>query len=477
MKNKSSITAKGFVSSVAKFSISSWSGFFLGIIAVSVTTRVFSPELVGQLNMFNSAVSILISFALVGMGGVVNRFFYDPPNGWSLQEMFTRCLVIPLIVLFVTSLFIFSSFMDDFFLRILQTEKIFVRVLFVLNACSIMILTYFLSQFYRYKNDAYHYNIQQILIQFFSKLFVIIAAFVNPTLEIVLLFNTIGIFLLMLVYIYIQGKSIFRWKDGGWLSTEFRPLYRFAFFSWPNEVVLQLSAFMLPYFITTLLSAKDLGIYSSAGFFVAAFSVLQGGFRTYWAAFMYKYYRDEQKKICKIHSYVSLGIILLMSLCIIFQHVAYMLIGEAFHDSRLFFTLVLIPPLLGLWEQTTCYGVTLSKKNEQYMVISIFSIVIYIIGVYVCIQKWNLLGASIGGTIAAVIRYVLLTWRGQKYYRSIQSIFETIIGLLLLLLLSFSNVIFYQNYWYELIFVAMIIIFSLITYKRALSEIIYLIRR
>ena len=117
------------------------------------------------------------------------------------------------------------------------------------------------------------------------------------------------------------------------------------------------------------------------------------------------------------------------------------------------------------------------KKNEEYMLVSIFSIAIYIIGIYVCIQKWNLLGAAVGGAFAAVMRYAILTCIGQKYYRSIRNLFETIIGLLLLLMLSVSNVFFYQDYWYEFIVVTFVIVFLFVTYKRSLSEILYLIRR
>lgn len=463
--------------SLAKFSVSSWTGFFIGVVAVSVTTRVFTPDIVGRLNMFNSAVDIFVSIVLVGMGSVVNRFFYELPKGWTLQEMFTRCLVITLIVLLISSMVIFSRFMDDAFISILANDSILIRVLFIINSLSVMVLTYFLSQFYRYSNDAYHFTIQQILMQFFSKLFVVVAALVKPTLEVVIAFNTVGVFFLMITYVFVQRKSLFSWKKGGWYSPEFKPLYRFAFFSWPNEIVQKLATFLLPYFITMLLGAEELGLYASAGFFVTAFGVLQGGFRTYWAAFMYRYYRTEIDKICKIHSYVGIALISIMGLYIIFQHVLYMLIGESFHGSRLFFTLVLLPPMLGLWEQTTYYGISLAKKNEQKMTISIITVLLNVCCTYFCILKWGLLGAAIGMSMTAVARFILMSWRGQCYYKSIHSKTETFGGLLLLLGLTISNVVFNNQYFYEIILVFLVLFITAIFYRRSLCEILQIIRR
>lgn len=477
MNNKSSISASMFMRSIAKFSISSWTGFIFGILAVSITTRVFTPDIVGHLNMFNSMVDIFVSLTLVGMGAVVNRFFYELPAGWSLQQFFTRCLFITGMALMLSAILIMSGFFNELFYDLLQDNSMLIRLLFILNTLSVIVLTYFLSQFYRFSNDVYHFNIQQILIQFFSKLFVVIAALVRPTLDVVLTFNTIGIFMLMIVFVYLQRKQVFSWRNGGWLSREFRPLYRYAFFSWPNEIVSRFSGFILPYLVTTYLSATELGIYSSAGYFVAVFVVLQGGFRTYWAAFMYKYYRTERGKICKIHSYVAIFIIMLMVFAIIFQHVVYMLIGEAFHGSRLFFTLVLIPPILGLWEQTTSYGISLSQKNEQLMFISITSIALNVIGIYLCIEKWQLLGAAIGVCIAAVVRFLLITWRGQVYYKSIRNSRESILGLIILLGLAISNVVLNHDYCFELVIVLFFLMSMFAVYRQSLLEFYHLIRR
>ena len=477
MDSVTSVTGKAFISSIAKFSISSWTGFIMGIMSVSITTRIFTPEITGVLNMFASAVGFFVSFSRLGMNSVVSRFYYEPPLGWTMKQMFTRCTIISVGFMMFNSVLLFTDFFDDIFLSLFQTKNSVIRYLFVINALSVMVLTHFLSQFYRYSNDAFNFTLQQILMQFFSKIFVIAAVIFNPTVEIVLFFNNIGMFFLMTAYVIIQRNDVFEWKSGGWRSKEFCPLYRFAFFSWPSEMIMQISIFSLPYLITVLLGASELGIYSSAGFFSTAFMLIQGGFSTYWSAFMYRYYRTEKEKICKIHSYVSLAVIILMIVFIVFQHIAYMLIGESFRGSRMFFTLILLPPVLLLLEQTTAYGITLSNKMEQNMFITFFCAIINVCAVYMGIKELGVLGAAVGVAFTAVIRYFLMTWRGQIYYRSIRSITETFSGFVILLILSMSNVIFYSSYFKELSIVVVIIFITGIIYKQSMYELYKLIHK
>lgn len=471
MVDTEKVTATSFLKSVTKFSISTWFGFFIGVISVSLTTRIFTPEINGILNIFNSTVQIFISIVLLGMGSVVARFFYEPPKGWSVQQLFTRCMFISIAFLIICSSFCLTSLTDSICFQLFQTNSIIIKIMFVLSALSTMVLVNFLSQYYRYSNNIYQFNIQQIFIQFFNKLFVIVAAFVNPNIEVVLIFNAFGMFVLMLCYITYQRKEVISWKKGGWLDGDIIPLYRFALFSWPGEMLLYCSDFVLPFLVTSLLGAWSMGIYSSANFFVSAFLVLQGGFRTYWSAFMYKHYKDESNKIIKIHSYVFLGVIVLMSAAILFQHIAYMLIGESFHESRLFFTLVLIQPLLLLLEQTTSYGISLSKKNEQGMVICLLSLLVNIFSIYFWVRIYGLLGAAIGVSFTAVIRFLLMTWRGQIYYKSIRSKSETILGLLILLCLAASNVVFYDQYWRELIVVLFTLCITAWVYRCSIREV------
>ena len=457
------------MSSIAKFSISSWTSLFIGFLSVAITTRLFSPEVCGTLSLFNTASAVLVSIATLGLDTAFARFFFETPKGWNTRELFTRCLLIAVFFLLILSFVSLLFFATDISYVLFQRASFFLTALLLSNTLSSMILTNFLAQFYRYSNDSYHYTIQQILMQIFNRLFVICAALIEPTVEMVLFFNTIGIAVLALVYLWVQRKDVFAWRKCGH-TENLKEVYLFALYSWPSGLAMQAASFILPYMIAVLLGASSLGIYASAGFFISAFNALQGGFRTYWAAFMYEHYQDEQERICRIHSYVAVFCIVLLAGLLLFQHMLYLLIGSEFQGSRLFFALILVSPLLGLWEQTTCYGIALAKKNQQSLFIFVITIVLNLIFCYFFIHWWGLIGAAVATVASGTVRFVLLSWRGQIYYRSIRSVRETTSGVCLLLAMGASNTFFYEQYWMELVTILVILILTAVVYRRPLGE-------
>lgn len=443
-----SISVSSFFASILKFSVSSWINFVIGLVSVVITTRIFTPDIYGTLNMFNTASGFLASFACLGLNGAFLRFFHEPPPGWSKQQLFAKCLVISVLVLGLLFLVGLAFFYADISLRLFNQVSFMMTALLGINSLSTMVLGSYYSQYYRLDNNAWHYSIQSVLVQFCSKILVIGAAFVSPTAEVVLLFNTVGLFFLMIVYSLIQKRTVwparYRWERQG-----FGEVLRYGLFSWPLTAAFSASAFLIPFIIQTRLDSYALGIFASTGFFVAAFNVVQSGFRTYWAAFMYGHYREEQPKIKAVHTYILLFVLFLLGGFILCQHPAYLMIGSRFHESRVFFSLVLLDPLLMLVEQTTNYGMALAKRNQEMTLIYLLAILLNIGLCYALLPLYGLPGAAAAAAVAALFRFVLATWRGQRYYRSLEDGRKTAVGIFLLVVLGFSNFLFAYQYWLE----------------------------
>lgn len=460
-----------FVKSVAKFSISSWVNFFIGFFSVFITTRIFSPDVYGVLNLFNTASGVLVGFSCLGFDGAFIRFYYEPPNGWTGKELFFRCLLISCAAFGLITLVSLIFFYQDITSYLFNKISFYFAVLLFVNTLSLLILNGYFAQYYRISNDSFHFTVQQILVQFFSKMFVISAAFINPTIEVVLTMNTLGLFFLMVVYFYIQCKRMLP-KDLTLSFSGFKPVFKFAVFCWPQTTALTLNIFIIPFIISTQLGAYSLGIYASAGFFVTAFGVIQSGFRTYWSAYMYANYKNKQREIVEIHTCVLVFVIVIFSIFLLLQHVAYLMIGEDFQASRLFFSFVLLEPLFSLLSQTTEYGMSIACKNHQSLIIFLISTLSNIIGTYVLLQWVGLTGAAIAASIAATIRFVLATWRGQKYYRSIESGLKTSLGVLLIILLASSNFIFNNYYVVECGVILLVLVMTFLAYRSCILKIV-----
>lgn len=301
----------------------------------------------------------------------------------------------------------------------------------------------------------FHYTIQSVLVQFFSKLFVIVAAVVSPSIETVLFFNTVGLFFLMIAYSCIQRRLV--WPDRfHWSNKGFGEMFKYGLFGWPLTMAYSASGFLIPFIIKSEVGSYALGIYASTGFFISAFNVIQNGFRTYWASFMYARYKDEQERIASVHNYIILFALILLTGFIVFQKVAYMLIGTEFQSSRAFFSIVLLDPLLLLVEQTTNYGMALAKRNQEMTAIYLFVILSNLLLCYYLLPLWGLPGVAAAAAIAALTRFALSTWRGQRYYKSVVNIRQTMMGVAAIIVLGTSNFFLSHNLYQELLVVVFI---------------------
>ena len=77
----SSVTVATFLKSVAKFSVPSWINFFIGLITVFIGTRIFTPDVYGVLNIFNTSSIAFVGFVCLGMDNAFIRFYHEPPEG------------------------------------------------------------------------------------------------------------------------------------------------------------------------------------------------------------------------------------------------------------------------------------------------------------------------------------------------------------------------------------------------------------
>ena len=472
----SSVTASTFLKSVAKFSVPSWINFFIGLITVFLATRIFTPDVYGVLNIFNTSSIAFVGFVCLGMDNAFIRFYHEPPEGISPQELFTYCFFLSISSLLVFSILAIAVFYEELSHYLFHQESFYFIALICVNALSLLILNNFFSQYYRMSNDPYHYTIQQVFVQFFSKTFVIGSVFFDPRIDVVLTMNTLGLFLFMIGCAAVQGKKIISVPKVFSLK-RFREVIRFGIYIWPLATLSTLNAFIIPFLITLYLNSYQVGVYSAALFFVSAFGVIQSGFRTYWSTFMYKNYQSEQNLIIRVHNYVVLGILLILGLFILSQHGIYQLVGEDFRPSRLFFTLVLMDPLLLLLEQTTGYGTSIAKKNYQDTIIYVTAVCLNVLCCMFLLPYIGLIGAAIASMVAALIRFALSSWRGQVYYKSISSAQKTLTGLILIVAMAISNVMFTDKIFLEVLVIITIYMIAVMTYRADVVQVYVFLRQ
>lgn len=218
--------------------------------------------------------------------------------------------------------------------------------------------------------------------------------------------------------------------------------FRFALFSAPTYFVTYFNSFVGQQIIRSTLGAYQLGIFSSCGMFSSIFNALKGGFATYWAAYVYKNHASEKKKIAEMHNYVLLFAIIFSSILVIMRDIVFIVIGKEYHESKQFFSLLLLMPVLSFVLETTDKGIALAKKNEIVLFTHLVSALSNIVGCIVLIPLFGIMGASYANAISAIILYTANTIYGQKYYRTINDPMKSVTATGLIILLMFIPSIF-----------------------------------
>ncbi|SDP58896.1 lipopolysaccharide biosynthesis protein [Selenomonas ruminantium] len=459
-----------FIKSIAKFYISPFVNFFVGIFAVYVTTRVFNPTIFGVISMFNMVTNVLMGISCLGFNEGFLRFYHEKINALGNGGLFRYCLsrsIVSWIFFSIIIIFFYREISNSLF----HEENFEIIIFLILNTLSYVVLYRYMLNYHRITNQTFLYNFQQIVSNILAKLFVVVSCLGVISISHVLFYNTVGLFCFMLIMV-VSYRSLIFGNDVKNKDYDFGDVRRFSIITWPTSIMYLFANLATPLIITLRLDASAVGIYTSTNLFASAINVLTSGFLSYWAVFIYKNYKTEQKFIKKVHDCVMFSTICIISLLLIFQHVAYMFIGAEFHDGRLFFTFVILETLFLFLGESTQYGISISKKVYQTTLIFAISIVIKLVGTWMILPYFGLVGAAVMAAFSATLRFGLLSWRGQKYYSTISNAWRTSLGVLLIWFLAVSNYLFNDKYLIEMFLVIFCLLIMGLIYRSYIKDLI-----
>lgn len=424
---------EGILSGVFKYSIATWINLIMGFLSMILMTRLIPPDIYGQLCIFYSVTNVLMYIIAFGMDGALIRFYNEPPGNNTRQQLLYKNIIYELFICFVLgiiSIFIFGNFLSKEIFSIVS--KTLIGLVYI-QSISMLILRN-LNISFRMSFRAKQYTIQNILTTNLSRFCVIIAALLCQDTEFIICILVISTVVLLLPYLYIQRKEFIPYNKQGnikWsLSTNgYWEYLKFSFYSAPSYIINYLNIYVGQQVIVSTVGAYGLGIYSSTAMFNHILTAIYGGFSTFWSAYVYKNYKNKQEKISEMHNYVVLTAILILSMMIVSRDIIYLFIGEQYHESKNFYSLLMIMPILMFVSETTSKGIAIAKKNHISMIITILGATI---NVALCIyfsQQWGLRGAAIANAVSALVLYMLNTYFGQRYYKSILSRSMSFVGI------------------------------------------------
>ncbi|MDD3921023.1 MAG: lipopolysaccharide biosynthesis protein, partial [Eubacteriales bacterium] len=337
-------TKKSFLKNMVGFSMTTWISALIGLIASPIATRLFIPDEMGKLNMFSTYAALFASIAYLGLDQAYVRFFREPPGKSTRKGMFTFCTVVPLSFSLVSSLLLLFAWksvsngvmgVPDFGIFLCLVIYSFCLVLFR-----------FLSLSYRMEQNAKLYTIQGVVQVLLTKIAYLFIAFHSAQARPAILLLTLLMGAFTLVFTFIQRgrftSSFVQETDKPFLkeiSVYAAPLI-------PLTVITTLNSYVSTLALDTLMDKAAVGIFTSAVALASTINIVQTGFNTYWAPYVYEHYQnDEHGRFFTVHKLMAALLTGFGLTVTLLQSVVFLLLGAKFRSSVIYFPFLFLSPI------------------------------------------------------------------------------------------------------------------------------------
>lgn len=431
-------TKKSFLKNMVGFSMVTWISFGIGFIASPIATRLFEPAEYAHMNLFNTYAALFASLCYLGLDQAFVRFFREPPGRSTRAGMLTFCTVTSLGFSVFSSLLLFIGW-PSISEKVMGQPDFGVFVcLCVFSFCSVLFR--YLSLCYRMEQNAKLYTLQGVIHILLTKIAYLSVGFANAEGKSAILLLTLLMAVFTVIFVCIQRKRF----DGRFLARVDKPFLKdmtaYAVPLIPITVITWLNGSVSQLALNELMDFTAVGIYSSALGLASTVNIIQTGFNTYWAPYVYENYKsDNKRRFFTVHRLMACALTIFGLAITLLQAPVFLLLGEKYRSSVVYFPFLFMAPICYCLSETTGMGIGISKKTYWNTVIFLVSVLLNLGLCYLFIPSMGATGAALASAASAVVSLVLRTVVGERYYKAILDYRYVVYTIGLMLLASFGN--------------------------------------
>ncbi|MFV0413894.1 MAG: lipopolysaccharide biosynthesis protein, partial [Oscillospiraceae bacterium] len=292
--------AEQLVGSVAKYSISTVLNFVISGIALVLGSFVIPDQaLYGEVVQFTAFTNTIMTIVIFGLDQGFIRFYSEPPGKTGSAGIFRLCFYLSTSVLaasgVVCSLFFAGPLRALFAFNQLGPEII---PLLFLNAFFWMVARYFYT-LYRMEQNILHYTLVSLLMNFCYRLAYLLGALFTQNGFLIVLCSLLALVLLAL-YLLVSRRKILRPRRADWDKPTLKALVPYSAAVAPTAVMVVLNSSFSLVFVATYINEAARGTYGYGVQVSNLVTAIQGGFASFWGAYMFANYKTRQPLIKKV---------------------------------------------------------------------------------------------------------------------------------------------------------------------------------
>lgn len=390
----------------------------LGFVSLPLITRVMTEAEYGRTAMFQSAVSVVYIFAILGLDQGYIRFYYQ--DKISRKRLFYQCLIPALIlILLLSSVYaVFAEFFNGF---LFERHGLDITLLVVLYAIT-SIFERFLFLNIRMSQDGKLYSNLNILSKVLYITFVIIyAKMLGDDFRVVLYALTLPLMIVtfsLFVRFIIKEKTI-NIENQTFVSEVELLKYSVPFI--PMLLMEWLLSSMDRWSIRIFNDFSETGVYSAAMQIMVIILTIKITFVAFWSPIAMEKYEKEPEEICKaffadMFDKVQFLVIGLAFLITTFRGVIVLILGQRYRGAISIIPFLALMPVLSILFEMTGQGVKFVKKVKYLNYASIAAIVCNLVGNTLLVPYLKGVGAALATAVTYIVYFCIGTYFANKCY-------------------------------------------------------------
>tara|TARA_B100000927_G_C16438112_1_gene458521 strand:- start:57 stop:1472 length:1416 start_codon:yes stop_codon:yes gene_type:complete len=447
---------------VLAFSIGPISGAVLGLITLPIIAWYFSPEDIGRLTMLTVTISFSLLLFSLGLDQAYVREFHEVKDKPSLL----KGVFLPGFILLTFSLVLLLLIPISISKLLFDIESSLLSTLII---CGILLsfISRFLSLILRMQERGLAFSMSQLLPKLFFLLLILSFLLFNvpSVFENLLIANILSLFAVFIIFVWNTRaewmsamKSLIDKSKQKQMINYALPLIGSGLAFWGLTAIDK-------FFLRSLSSLSELGIYSVAVTFAGVALVFQSIFSTIWVPTVYKWIAEkvDLKKIKNIMDLVALAIILIWSVAGIFSWAVAYILPADYENVQHILLLAIAYPLLYSLAESTGVGIGIERKTMFALLATVVALVVNVICNWFLIPIYGAAGAAMGSAVAFSIFFIIRTEASSRLWMSFERHRMYIFIIMLLTLSLFVNIVDLNNF--HTVIYGFILVCSVIVYR------------
>lgn len=460
-------TGKSFIKKFVGFSIVTWVSFVVSFLAAPISTRLFEPDVLGKINIFNTYTNLFGILVLIGLDQSFARFYNERPNNKSIGYLFTFCFAITysLIFAFVVLAIPFRDIMSLIMFQ--ESDNLLLYLFFLSVFCSATLR--YLNLSYRMEQNIKLYTMQGILIALISKVLYIGVGFWDASYKPALIILTFSQLTLALIFLFVQKANFERVRSRDRIFE--KEIFHFALPLLPVSILMWVNSSIPQIVMQNTMDYRSIGIFTSAVALANMILIIQAGFNTFWVPYTYENYKTQTGQFFKVHRYLLFVLSLFALLIVSSQDLIFLLLGEKYRAAKEFFPFLILAPVCYIVGETTGVGIGISKKTYLNFTVFITSVIVNISFCLLLRISMGIPGIAIATAIAAIVSMLLKTYLGEKNYHVVES-YKYMLFTVLVMICSAVITLLVNDICIKYVLLSTVILITIFFFRREMVDLV-----